>query len=107
MNNTLKLRLLDQWHSGRARSDAMLYQNPRRMRFNQSPHTKLAVVIGLLFLTAAVDSVCAQKYTREMDTPAKVSLSVKSTNGRVSVIASDEQQKKLTIEASSAGAVVD
>ena len=42
-----------------------------------------------------------------MDTAAKVSLSVKSRNGRVSVIASDDQLKKVSIEASSAGAVVD
>ena len=42
-----------------------------------------------------------------METSDKVSLSVKSRNGRVSVIASDEQQKKVTIEASSAGASVD
>ena len=87
----------------------MLYQNPRRARSdrNQSPLTKLAVIIGLLIFTATVNSVSAQNYTREMDTAPKVSLSVKSRNGRVSVIASDEQVKKLSIEASSAGAPVD
>ncbi len=42
-----------------------------------------------------------------METGEKVSLSVKSRNGRVSVIATDEQQKKVTIEASSTGALVD
>lgn len=55
----------------------------------------------------AGSSVIAQTHKREFDTGDKISLSVKSQSGRVSVIASDEQQKKVTIEASSAGALVD
>ena len=46
-------------------------------------------------------------YTREMETADKVSLTVKSRNGRVSVIASDDQVKTVSIEASSAGLPVD
>lgn len=42
-------------------------------------------------------------YKTEIDTGERVSLSVKSRNGRVSVIASDEQQKKVSIEATSTG----
>jgi len=64
-------------------------------------------MIGLLLLLAAFDSVYAQTYRREMETSDKVSVSVKSRSGRVSVIAEDEQQKKVTIEANSAGAPVD
>lgn len=73
----------------------------------QTRNTKSVVVIGLLLLIAAFNSVSAQTYTREMDTAAKVSLSVKSRNGRVQVIASDDQVKKVTLEASSAGTLVD
>jgi VWFA-related protein len=73
----------------------------------QSRKMESAVAIGLLLLIAAFDSVSAQTYSREMDTAAKVSLSVKSRNGRVQVIASDDQVKKVTIEASSAGTLVD
>jgi VWFA-related protein len=73
----------------------------------QSRTIKSAAVIGLLLLIAAFDSVSAQTYTREMETAAKVSLSVKSRNGRVQVIASDDQVKKVTIEASSAATTVD
>ena len=78
---------------------------------SNSQYTKFVVITGLLLLLAACDSVAAQSiaqsYRREMETGEKVSLSVKSRNGRVSVIATDEQQKKVTIEASSTGALVD
>ena len=49
----------------------------------------------------------AQAYRQELDTPEKVSLKVKSRSGRVSVIALDEQVKKVSIEATSAGGAVD
>ena len=49
----------------------------------------------------------AQTYLHEVETGDKPSVSVKSRNGRVSVIATDDQQKKVTIEATSAGALVD
>jgi VWFA-related protein len=58
-------------------------------------------------LVAAVQAVSAQTYKRELDTGERVSLSVKSRNGRVSVIAIDEQQKKVSIEANSMGAAVE
>jgi VWFA-related protein len=61
----------------------------------------------LLAVLLAATSVRAQSYSREIDTPEKVSLTVKNRNGRVSVIASEEQQKKVTIQASSLGAPVD
>lgn len=74
---------------------------------SKSQYRKFVVIIGPLLLLAAFDSVYAQSYRREMETSDKVSLSVKSRSGRVSVIASDEQQKMVTIEASSAGASID
>lgn len=49
----------------------------------------------------------AQSYHHEVETGDKPSVSVKSRNGRVSVIATDDQLKKVSIEASSAGALVD
>jgi VWFA-related protein len=57
-------------------------------------------------LFATFHPIFAQTYQHEIETGDTVSLSVKSRNGRVSVIASDEQ-KKVTIEASSMGALVD
>jgi len=61
-------------------------------------------LIAVLFALAPVN---AQTYRHEVETGDKTSVSVKSRNGRISVIATDEQQKKVTIEASSAGALVD
>ncbi|MDQ1639709.1 MAG: hypothetical protein QOF62_3048 [Pyrinomonadaceae bacterium] len=49
----------------------------------------------------------AQTYHHEVETGDRTSVSVKSRNGRISVIATDEQLKKVSIEASSAGALVD
>lgn len=68
---------------------------------------RIILVAGFLLLVAPFPSSSAQSYQRELETGEKVSLSVKSRNGRVSVIASDELQKKVTIEASSTGAAVD
>jgi len=69
-------------------------------------NTNLLVLFGLLVLPGFFSSVSAQSYRTELDTSERVSLTVKSRSGRVSVIASDEQQKKVSIEASSTGAPV-
>jgi VWFA-related protein len=73
----------------------------------KTQHRKFIVIIGLLLIMVDLDSVCAQSYRKEMDTSETVTLTVKSRSGRVSVIASDEQKKKVTIEASSSGAQVE
>ena len=52
-------------------------------------------------------SVPAQSYKKDLDTGEKVSLTVRSRSGRVSVIAQDEQVKRVTVEATSLGAAVD
>jgi len=76
-----------------------------------SRYNQFVVITGLLLLLATFNSVPAQttgqSYRRELETGEKVSLTVKSRNGRISVIASDEQKKNVTIEASSVGALVD
>jgi VWFA-related protein len=78
---------------------------------SKSQYRTFASAISLLLLLTALNSVAAQtagqSYRRELETGEKVSLSVKSRNGRVSVIAPDEQKKNVTLEASSAGAPVD
>jgi len=62
--------------------------------------TAIPVLIILCF------SAFAQGYKSEIEAPEKVSLVVKNLDGRVSVIASEEQQKKVTIDAKSMGAAV-
>ena len=59
-----------------------------------------------LILLAFCSAALAQSFKKELEAPEKVSLSVKNLDGRVSVVASDEQQKKVTVEARSAGAEI-
>jgi VWFA-related protein len=63
------------------------------------------MVLGLL--ATAFSSVAAQSYQRELDTPDKVSVSVKNPNGRVEIIAAETQQNKVDVEANSRGTAVD
>jgi VWFA-related protein len=60
----------------------------------------------LILLVGFCSSAFAQGYKSEIEAPEKVSLVVKNLDGRVSVIASEEQQKKVTIDAKSTGAPV-
>jgi len=60
-------------------------------------------VPSLLLLAALCVPAFAQGFKKELDAPEKVSLSIKNMDGRVSVVASDEQQKKVTIDAKSTG----
>jgi len=69
-----------------------------------SAFERLLAVIALLVLSGS--TVWAQGYLQELDTPETVSLSLKNRDGRVSIIASEERQNKVTIEASSTGAAV-
>ena len=84
----------------------MFYRNAPAARLDLS-RFPVASLLSLLLLTLAVQvSSSAQNYVREVETGEKISLSVKSRNGRVSVIASDEQVKKASIQASSTGGLV-
>jgi len=67
----------------------------------------LLLLASLLLLPAAMATASAQGFTTEMATAETVSLTIKSRNGKVSVIASEDMQKRLTIEARTTGAVVD
>jgi len=59
-----------------------------------------------LLLASLCSAAVAQSYKQELEAPEKVSLSVKNLDGRVSVVASEAQQKKVTIEAKSSGAAI-
>src|ERR1700752_1071013 len=87
----------------------MSYQNYRfrSFRYISLQKTAITLVSALLFITGVSTVGFAQSLQRELDAPENVSVVIKNQNGRVSVIASEEQQKKVTIEATSAGAPVD
>ena len=61
--------------------------------------------IGLL--TLSFFPVSGQSFLRELETPDKVSVSVKNLSGRVEIVASETQKNKVAIEASSRGTPVD
>src|SRR5688500_1750526 len=62
-------------------------------------------VIGLL--TLPFFPVSGQSFLRELETPDKVSVSVKNLSGRVEIVAAETQKNKVAIEASSRGTPVD
>lgn len=61
----------------------------------------------VLLLAGLCSTALAQSFKQELEAPEKVLLSVKNLDGRVSVFASEEQQKKVTIEAKSTGSPVE
>ena len=56
-----------------------------------------------LFIAGFTCSALAQGSKQDFDVPEKVTVSIKNLEGRVSVIASAEQDKKMTVEATSTG----
>lgn len=60
----------------------------------------------VLLLAGLCSPALAQGFKQELEAPEKVSLSVKNLDGRVSVIASAEQEKKVTVEARSTGSPI-
>src|SRR5687767_3505318 len=87
---------------------AMFYQNsPAASSGRTHFHCKsLLFLAAFLLLPLWVANASGQSYTTEMLTGDTVSLTVKSRNGKVSVVAVEGQQKKLTLEAKSTGAAV-
>ena len=76
---------------------------PHDYQFIKAFFLSLSLPLMLLALSTITD---AQSLQREFETGEKVSLLVKS-RGRVNVISSDDQQNKVTFEATSAGGPVD
>ncbi len=79
----------------------------RELWQGHSPKHFLVTIATVLSAVMLQGSASAQNYLRELDAPERVSVSIKNRDGRVSVTASDEQQKKVTIEAKSAGLPVE
>ncbi len=77
------------------------------LRHHYSCKRFLVTITTILAIAALGHSAWAQVYQKDLDTPEKVSVSIKNRDGRVSVIASDEQQKKVSVDATSAGHAVD
>jgi VWFA-related protein len=61
----------------------------------------------ILLLVALCSPAFAQVLKQEFETPEKVSVSIRNLDGRVSVVASEEHQKKVTVEARSSGSPIE
>ena len=58
-------------------------------------------------LAGFTGSTFAQGFKQQLETPEKVSVSIRNLDGRVSVVASAEHEKRLTVEANSTGLAID
>ena len=65
------------------------------------------VLTVILLAVSVCSAAAAQSFKQELEAPEKVSLFVKNVDGRVSVVATEEQQKKVTVEAKSTGLAID
>lgn len=88
----------------------MFHQNlaallPSRAK-NQQKKLLNALCSALLLCSATGATVFAQAVERELNAPEKATVTIKNRNGRVMVIASDDQQKKISIKATSPGASI-
>ena len=67
---------------------------------------RFVTIVLLIVVTGFAASTFAQGFKQELETPEKVTVSIKNLEGRVSVVASAEQQKKVTVEAKSSGVAI-
>lgn len=63
-------------------------------------------VLPALFLAGFTCSAFAQGFKQELEIPEKVTVSIKNLEGRVSVVAAAEYEKKLIVDAKSTGAAI-
>lgn len=88
----------------------MSYRSPAAPRLpGRAPNFRKNLYATLrlaLLVCAAALPAYAQSVQREFDVFAKAAVDITNRNGRVMVIASDEQQGKITVKAESAGAPV-
>jgi VWFA-related protein len=89
----------------------MLYKFPAALDLQRrTPRfcKNLTLVFGLLLLASlAGASVRAQAVVRELNLPEKGTVSIKNRNGRVTVVASEEQKGVASLRAESPGAAVE
>jgi len=70
-------------------------------------YRSLLLFISVAVLVGSTSVVCGQSYERELNAGARTLLTIKNRNGRVSVIASDNEKDKSSLKATSTGAPVE
>lgn len=89
----------------------MLYPSctprPRVSRRTQKSSTLIINALCVcLFFCAVSGTALSQELERELNVPAQGEIVIKNQNGRVNVLTGDEEQKTITLKASSPGATV-
>src|SRR3712207_249744 len=74
------------------------------LEFYRTP--ALCLIAAAVFVFGASRASVAQSYEREVDAGEVVELRVKNRLGRVTVVAAEEQQRKVSVRAESLGAAV-
>jgi VWFA-related protein len=78
----------------------------RARRPFRQPFFSALLPVLLLLVGASVETRAQGAYARELDTPEQIELKVKNRQGRVTVVATDEQQRKVSIRATSPGEAI-
>src|SRR6185369_13557930 len=78
-----------------------------RVNLWQDPPAMMKFLRVFAVFTTLCLPAFAQGYKTELEAPEKVSVVIKNLDGRVSVIASADQEKKVTIDANSTGMTVE
>src|SRR5919199_3705863 len=71
------------------------------------PGKLVLLAMACLLLSGASARVSAQSLERVLGTPQKVEVTIRNRNGRVTVTAADEEQKGVSVKATSPGATVE
>jgi len=104
----MESRALDRRIWSQARSLAMFYRfvSSRRLSRHTFKPVSLLVAASLL-ISLAPNQSRAQAYEKEFTVNAKSLLTIKNRSGRVTVITSDSEKDKATLQANSSGAAVE
>ncbi len=88
----------------------MFYRTPAAHLPSRVAQLKKRFLLTLVLhaLLACAPPVCAaqESFERDLETPEQVELIIRNQQGRVTILASEEQQKKVSIRATSSGASV-
>src|SRR5436853_2212505 len=104
----MESRALDRRIWSQARSLAMFYRFVSSRRLSRHTFKPVSLIVaGSLLISLAPNPSRAQAYEKEFTVSTKTLLTIKNRTGRVTVITSDSEKDKATVQASSSGAPVE
>jgi VWFA-related protein len=98
---------LDRRLKSQARSFAMFYRFVSSRRWSRNIFKPISLLVAASLLVSLANQSRAQAYEKEFTVNAKTLLTIKNRTGRVTVITSDSEKDKATLQASSSGAPVE